>query len=375
MFVLPRFIGAASRQCLSSTLTRRGRPRLVVSTRTTTIPKASFLSTSSSTRANIQPPHSNNSIPPYMIAMISLPLVGAGYLYVRYQDEVPLTKRQRWIATSTKWETQMGDQEFAKLKRQYKSEILPKDHRASVTVQRVGSRIAQAALEFSQEYNSIGNNNNTFVQPTFTVVRSDQANAFVLPGNHIFVFTGLFQYIQTEDELAAVLGHEMAHTLARHVGEKISSNLLVQLLGSLSLLVDPSGSLLSLIIPSASLLREMPNSRTQEFEADRIGMHLASRACFDPRAAQHFFKKMKQEEEKGKRSRNSRPPEFMSTHPSHDSRIDSMHGWLQETNPIYNREDGTVCRKMREDIAQSRRIAAQRHAARENQHQQQRVLA
>jgi len=314
-----------------------------------------------------------------MIALASLPLVGAGYLYVQYLDEVPLTKRQRWIATSSQWEKQMGDQEFVKLKQQYKSDILPKDHRAAVTVQRVGSRIAQAATEFSQEHQAKKkdggngqNNNNTFVQPTFTVVRSDQANAFVLPGNHIFVFTGLFQYIKTEDELAAVLGHEMAHTLARHVGEKISSNIVVQLLGRLSLLVDPSGALLALIVPSASLLREMPNSRTQEFEADRIGMHLASRACYDPQAAQHFFQKMKQEEASQRFS--SSPPEFLSTHPSHDSRIESMQGWLSETNPIYNREDGTACRKLREDMGRARKIAAQRHMARE-QLQQKRVLA
>ncbi|KAL3940087.1 MAG: hypothetical protein SGBAC_005297 [Bacillariaceae sp.] len=310
-----------------------------------------------------------------MIVLASLPLVGAGYFYTKYLNEVPLTKRQRWIATSSQWETQMGNDEFIKLKQQYKSQILPKDHRAAITVQRVGSRIAQAALEFSQEHaKNDGEQKNTFVQPTFTVVRSDQANAFVLPGNHIFVFSGLFQYIKTEDELAAVLGHEMAHTLARHVGERMSSNILVQLVGRLSLLVDPSGALLAFIVPSASLLREMPNSRTQEFEADRIGMHLASRACYDPQAAQTFFQKMKQEEQ-SQRFRSS-PPEFLSTHPSHDSRIDSMQGWLKETNPIYNREGGIACRKMRKDMTQARKIAAQRHVAREQQQIQQRgVLA
>lgn len=264
----------------------------------------------------------------------------------------------------------MGDHEYQKLKLQYKNDILPKDHRASVTVQRVGSRIAKAAQEFAQEYGDA--KHSTFPQPTFTVVRSDQANAFVLPGNHIFVFTGLFHYIQTEDELGAVLGHEMAHTLARHVGEKISSNIVVQLLGRLSLLIDSSGTLFALIIPSASLLREMPNSRTQELEADRIGMHLASRACYDPKAAQHFFQKMKHE--KAHSGHRTSPPEFLSTHPSHDSRIESMEGWLSETNPIFNREEGTTCRKMREDMAQARKIAAQKHLVKEQQGKQ-RVLA
>jgi len=357
MFALRRIAGASSRQRISSALRKTKAP----STNPTSIPppqspKAVFLST----RANLRPPRLNNSsIPPYIIALASLPVVGGGYLYYKYLDEVPLTKRKRWIATSAQWENQMGDQEYLKLKQQYMNQVLPKEHRASVTVHRVGSRIAKAAQAFSKEYGE----HSTFIQPTFTIVRSDEANAFVLPGNHIFVMTGLFEYVHTEDELAAVLGHEMAHTLARHVGEKISGNVAVQIFARLSLLLDPSGTLLTMIVPTAGLLREMPNSRAQEMEADRIGMHLASLACYDPQAAQHFFQNLQKED-------RSTPPEFLSTHPSHESRIEQMQGWLPETNPIYRREEGHACRKIREDMAQARKIATQQHLQREQQRQQ-----
>jgi predicted Zn-dependent protease len=87
------------------------------------------------------------------------------------------------------------------------------------------------------------------------------ANAFVLPNNHIFVMTGLFQFTRDEDELAAVLGHEMAHNLARHVGENVRGNVIVRIVANLMLLIDPSAVLFSVFLPTASLLRELPHSR------------------------------------------------------------------------------------------------------------------
>jgi hypothetical protein len=120
---------------------------------------------------------------------------------------------------------------------------------------------------------------------TLNLMRSETANAFVLPNNHIFVMTGLFQFARDEDELAAVLGHEMAHNLACLVGEKVWGNAIVRIVANLMLLIDPSGVLFSVFLPTASLLRELlPHSRIQEkeTEADQIGMHLAAQACYDP---------------------------------------------------------------------------------------------
>lgn len=184
----------------------------------------------------------------------------------------------------------MGDQEYRALVKQFqadpKSEILPPNHRASITVTRVGSRIAEASKTFASK----NPNASVSLSPyTYTVVRNEMANAFVLPNNHVFVLTGLFNYVKNEDELAAVLGHEVAHNLARHAGEKISGGFVVNLLARLMFLFDPSGVMSALFLGSTSLLHDLPHSREAESEADQIGLHLAASACYDPRAAKRVF--------------------------------------------------------------------------------------
>ena len=140
--------------------------------------------------------------------------------YYSYLEEVPFTKRRRWIATSAAWEQRLGDGEYQNMVAANRNNILPPSHRASGTVRRVGQRIAAASQTFCQQHNLPPLH---YTKPyTYTIIRSDTANAFVLPGNHVFVMTGLFKYIKDEDELAAVLGHETAHNLARHAGEKVS---------------------------------------------------------------------------------------------------------------------------------------------------------
>lgn len=319
-----------------------------------------FLSSSSTstTRANLRPPP--GQIPPYIWFILAIPTASSAYLYFRYLEEVPLTHRKRWIATSSEWERQLGDQEYQNLMKQFRNHILPKDHRASVTVRRVGNRIAKAAQEFQRQHQQSGIPHSP---PTFTVVKSEMANAFVLPNNHVFVMTGLFQFARDEDDLAAVLGHEMAHNLARHVGERASGNVVMGLLARLSLLVDPSGILLTVFLPTANLLRELPHSRIQELEADQIGMHLAASACYDPAAAKRVFRRMKE-------GSKLQPPEFLSTHPSHDSRMEKMDGWLPETRRIF--QQGGRCETMRQEMVVARQMAAQQAVLREQEQQHRR---
>jgi predicted Zn-dependent protease len=313
-------------------------------------------SSARTTRVGLSPrnsnSNSNNSIPPYIWLFGGIPVAGGAFLYYRFLDTAPLTERRRWIATSAQWERDLGDQEYQSLKKQFRGKVLPKDHTATITVERVGRRICQSADLFAKEYALDYNTRNT----TFTVVRSDTANAFVLPNNHVFVMTGLFQFARDEDELAAVLGHEMAHCLARHVGEKVSGGAVVSILARLSLLLDPSGVLFTIFLPASNLFRELPHSRIQESEADRIGMHLAAKACYDPQAAQRVFTRMK-EGTKGQQQ----PPEFLSTHPSHDSRIQQMGDWLPETSRFLTLDGGERCERIRQEMAMARRIAAQRH--------------
>lgn len=191
---------------------------------------------------------------------------------------------------------------------------------------------------------------------TYTVVRSQEANACVLPGNHIFVFTGILRYVKNEDELAAVLGHEMGHNLARHAGERISENLVMGVVRMLSLLVDPTGTLMSLLLPAQALLWSLPHSREHEAEADRIGVILASHACYDPRAAKRVFSRMKADAESD--SESARPPEFLSTHPSDDTRLALFDQWMPAALAQYDGDGGGRCGAVREEMRHARRIAA-----------------
>jgi predicted Zn-dependent protease len=317
----------------------------------TSTPLPAFFSTS----ARMKPPSNKNGLPTYIYVVGGVPIVLTGFLYYRYLDEAPLTHRQRWIATTPAWERQLGDDEYQKLLTQFHGQILPKDHSASITVHRVGKRIAEAAQVFATQHGLTYDTSNT----TYTVVRSDMANAFVLPNNHVFVMTGLFQYAQNEDELAAVLGHEMAHNLARHVGEKVSGSLVMSLLARLSLLADPSGVLLTIFLPASNLLRDLPHARTQESEADQIGIHLAAQACYDPRAAKRVFQAMKDQESKT----GQPPPEFLSTHPSHESRIVQFDQWLPEVMKTFRRDTGE-CQRLRQEMQEARQMAALQQASR-----------
>ena len=266
----------------------------------------------------------------------------------------------------------MGDQQYAAFLQQYRNEILSTDHRASVTVRRVGSRLASAADKFIHEQVTSSQQNIHKASPyTYTVVRSDMANAFVLPNNHVFVLTGLFKVVKDEDELAAVLGHEMAHNLARHVGERLSGSFLTNILARFVLVLDPTGLLYSIFIPTATLLHDLPHSREHEMEADYIGMHLAAEACYDPRAAARVFSAMKHAHEDHGESWSSRlatttPPEFISTHPSYDTRISNFKEWMPDALVKYNAENGMKCRMIREEMRLARQRAALEATCRES---------
>ena len=164
------------------------------------------------------------------------------------------------------------------------------------------------------------------------VFKDPSANAFALPGGKIGVHTGLLQVAVTPAQLATVLGHEVGHVLARHGNERVSEGLVAQ--GGLaalgSILEKKTGrteiyALLGLGVQFGVLL---PHSRTQESEADEIGLRLMARAGFDPAQSIELWKNM---------SKNSggQPPEFLSTHPSHSSRIQDLTRMQEQVKPFY----------------------------------------
>jgi predicted Zn-dependent protease len=170
----------------------------------------------------------------------------------------------------------------------------------------------------------------------FHVITLDEVNAWCMPHGKIAVYTGLLQKIQpTDDELAAVLGHEMGHALREHTREQISQEMGTQtLLGIAGALFGLGQAAQSLGAMAANVTIGLPKSRTDETEADRIGVELAARAGYDPRSAVTLWEKME------KLAGGSQPPQWLSTHPSNETRIADVKQYAEKVMPLYTAAKG-----------------------------------
>lgn len=163
------------------------------------------------------------------------------------------------------------------------------------------------------------------------VIRSGSVNAFCMPGGKIAVFSGIVDRLQLDDdEIAIVLGHEMAHALLEHGRARASEQVAKQLGISLAATVFNLSNLsASLLAHATDLAVTLPHSRAHETDADRAGMELAARAGYDPRAALRLWQKMERISGQGQ------PPQFLSTHPSHANRVRDIEGALPRVLPLY----------------------------------------
>ncbi|CAL8462671.1 g2204 [Coccomyxa elongata] len=245
--------------------------------------------------------------------------VGAGgctIFYVSHREEVPYTHRKHAVFVSPETEKMLGLQTFTQVKAEAAAagKLLPPQHPATVSVRRIGERIA------AQAANPAGGGRTDHMkslQWEFVVINEpDNVNAFVMPGGKVVVYTGLLRLLRKEDEIAAVLGHEVAHVLGRHIGEKLSSAALFTLL-QIALALTLGFNIPSDLFQLAVFL---PNSRKQESEADVIGIHLSARACFDPTAAVDVFTKLGEAE----RSQGIQTPTFLRTHPLSEKRVKAI---------------------------------------------------
>ena len=162
------------------------------------------------------------------------------------------------------------------------------------------------------------------------VITSNDINAWCMPGGKMAVYTGLIDRLKvTDDELAAVMGHEIAHALREHGRERASAAAVEQGLlavGGALLGVGDSGMQLAGIVADVTI--NLPHSRTHETEADRIGVELAARAGYDPRAAVTLWQKMAQ-------AGGGAPPKFLSTHPSPQNRARDLTDYSSRVMPLY----------------------------------------
>lgn len=250
-----------------------------------------------------------------VLAMVT----GAGWL--TGCQTVPFTGRSQLVMTSRAEEAELGRQAW--------QEISAKEPRANSAVQanavtRVGQAIAEVAdaPDFQWEFRAFEN-----VEP----------NAFCLPGGKVAVYSGLFRYTANDAELAAVVGHEIAHAIARHGGERMSQAM-IQAAGALALgeVVGPQNREVWLLAYGglSNLGVMLPYSRTQEYESDQIGMALMAEAGYDPRAGLSFWEKFTKI---GQSGTMGKALSYLSTHPFGENRLAKMRDQLPVAMELYQR--------------------------------------
>jgi predicted Zn-dependent protease len=168
------------------------------------------------------------------------------------------------------------------------------------------------------------------------VISIDEVNAWCMPAGKMAIYTGLIQKLNaTDDEIAAVMGHEIAHALREHARERISRQMGTQMgVGIVGALFGIGQMGQSIAGTVANVTLNLPNSRLHETESDRIGVELAARAGFDPRAAITLWEKM------GKQSGGNQPPKWLSTHPPHQDRINDLRAYSEKVMPLYTAAKG-----------------------------------
>jgi metalloendopeptidase OMA1, mitochondrial len=235
-------------------------------------------------------------------------------------ETVPITGRRQLVLLPESSELQLGIDAYKEVLSKSK---VSTDPALNEQVGRVGRRIAAAAdrPDFTWE---------------FKVIEDKQANAFCLPGGKVAVYTGILPITRDDAGLAAVLGHEVAHATARHGGERVSQQLLVQTGLAATQVALSRGdratfqSVTALLGAGASVGLLLPWGRAQESEADHLSLIYMAKAGYHPQAARELWVRM------GEASRGqARPPEFLSTHPSTETRIKQIEAWSPEALKYY----------------------------------------
>src|SRR3954470_1470982 len=250
----------------------------------------------------------------------------AGFKYCSAEKITnPETGGTTRVALSSEQEEQLGLQRYQEVLSQ--SDVVqggPERERVVRMADRLARATGDAARDFKWQVN---------------LVRSPQVNAFCLPGGKIVVFTGILPVTRTEGALAAVMGHEMAHAVARHGSQRLLRTSLAQtlLVGANYSMgnMDPQQrqTIMAALGAGAQYGVILPFSREHETEADEMGLLYMARAGYDPHEAISFWERMSN-------AGGAQPPEFASTHPSHGRRIQDLQAYLPKAMAEYQKAKG-----------------------------------
>ncbi|KAF7081506.1 hypothetical protein CFC21_085443 [Triticum aestivum] len=279
-------------------------------------------------------PRSSNEVK-VQIVIAGVVIVGGVVVTICYGtfETVPYTNRRHFVVLTHSGELELGESQFNNEKKELGDKVLPPSHPNFVRVNAIATEVIRAAgrtLATGQGNDKRLLDQETCVgdaapspkkkkarQPTtkhldgfkweVIVVDNKQVNAMCAPGGKIIVYTGLLDKFNTDAEIAAVLGHEVAHAIARHAAEKLTKHMWIFMLTVFLLIFIDSPDLIDKL---TEYLLSLPFSRKMEIEADHIGIMLLASAGFDPRIAPKVYEKL------GKVGGNSSPlKEYMSTHP------------------------------------------------------------
>jgi predicted Zn-dependent protease len=216
-------------------------------------------------------------------------------------------------------------QQYLQLKQQVaaRKALAPENYPELVRLRAIARRIIPHAARFNPRAKDW--------QWEVNLIGSNQINAFCMPGGKIAFFTGILRTLKlTDDEVAMVMGHEIAHALREHAREQAGKNMLTKL-GAAGISIATGGKYDGLVGAGANLL-SLTYSRSDEIDADLVGLDLAARAGYDPRAGISLWQKM------GAANKGA-PPQWLSTHPSGPNRIREIEKHLKEALPLYERAE------------------------------------
>jgi predicted Zn-dependent protease len=245
----------------------------------------------------------------------------------------PYTQRSQLMLLSLREEADLGNRAYQAMLKDRSKYHATVDAVGYEVVERVAIDIVAAAMRSKYAETALS------FDWQIAVFGDDKTrNAFALPGGKIGVFTGIYPVAKNEAGLAAILGHEVVHALARHCAERLSQGMVqelgaraadagLQIVGLGPILSPAAAGALGIGLQVGVL---MPYSRTHESEADYVGLLLAAQAGYDPREAAHVWERMEQLE------KGNQPIELLSTHPSHGTRIKQLQAWLPEALALYH---------------------------------------
>ena len=258
----------------------------------------------------------------FVLALLCL-LPGCQTVQTTQAGQVGVTRNQ-WMGVSAEQVNTASARSYRKLLQDAETKKqLNRDPMAVARVQGIAKRLIPQTANFRNDAPGWAWETNLFQQ--------DEVNAFCMAGGKIGVYSGLIDRLHpTDDELAAVMGHEIAHALREHVREQVSAQQAAKLPGLVLAVVTGNQALVDLGDMVTNVTLTLPKSREAEREADEIGVELAARAGYDPRAAVSLWQKMN-------RLGGSRPPELLSTHPAPESRVQDLEQMSQVVLPLFEK--------------------------------------